>query len=151
MTGDQSEIILSYRLPWWGHGILSLLSLVIVGSCLSLFVLGAGRIPLIVYLVFWVEWLFIIGLLVWLLIQQPIRVIVAITCTPIVMEVRTLFGKKTIIPWQGILQFKRLRARMTYLDTYRDSYLIVPLPRPILTELLALMRKFNSIRIVGFD
>lgn len=151
MDDKRSEILLSYRLPWWGHGMWLLASLLIIGLFLALLVWSVTRLPLVGIMIFLVELLFVAGLLIWLLLQQPLRIIVSITCTPIIMEMGTLLRKKTVVPWQGILQFKRLGAGMAFMDTYKDSYFIVPLPRSVLIGLLAKMRESSNARIVGFD
>ena len=151
MDDQSSGVIWSYRLPWWKQGILLLFSMVIVALVLMLCLWSVTRLPWIIAVVFALEWMFIAGLLIWLLLLQPLRVIASIACKPGNIEIKTLFGKKIIVPWQGLLQLKRLRAGMAYLDTYKDSYYLVLFPRSKLAEFVVLMHESSDARIIRFE
>jgi hypothetical protein len=146
ITQENAElpVLLGYRMPVWKQLSLIALALIIGVAAKLAYVAdssGVYRLSVIVLL------FSAIVLLVWFA-KHAVK---GFECLRPGMNVEDLSNKVLGIPWDEVRRFRRLSARLTVLSLRKGWYIFLGLPKPVLDQLIALLREASDARIIGFD
>ncbi|MCX6376028.1 MAG: hypothetical protein NTU88_08380 [Armatimonadetes bacterium] len=145
-TQENAElpVLLGYRMPVWKQLLLIALALIIgvaaklaydPNSC------GVYRLSVIVLL------FSAIALLVWFT-KHTVR---GFECLSPGMNVEDLSGRVMGIPWDEVRRFRRLSAPFAVLSLRKGWYIFLGLPRPVLDQLISILREASNAQIIGFE
>ena len=145
-TQENAElpILLSWRMPVWKRPLLIALAIVIgVAAKLAYGANSCG-----VYRLSVIALLFsAIALLVWFT-KHTVK---GFECLSPGMNVEDLSNRVMGIPWDEVRRFRRLSARFAVLSLRKGWYIFLGLPKPVLEQLIAVLRETSNARIIGFD
>lgn len=79
------------------------------------------------------------------------QVIAAFECLGPGMNTANLLAEVRGIAWEDVRELKPLIGPIILLRFRKGSYLLVGIPKPILSQLIAILRETTNARITGFD
>ncbi len=94
----------------------------------------------------------VLGIVVALVVLRPsIRTIAGFDCTGTGLRVTRIDPSKIVqAPWGSILRLKRLAGPLVLLSVRGGWLLFFALPKPVLSQLIGILRETSNARIEGF-
>ena len=145
-TQENAElpVLLGYRMPVWKQLLLIVLALIIGVAARLTYGPNSGGVYRLSVIVFLFS---AIALLVWFA-KHTVK---GFECLSPGMNVQDLSNRVMGIPWDEVRRFRRLSARLAVLSLRKGWYIFLGLPKPVLDQLIALLREASNARIIGFD